>query len=137
MSLVKNRKSEHHQWILLHIGISLSTKFLLKLKILIFLTKFVQKGISGQKRKKWISPLYSAYSNYSEYQISLWTNNFEFCDQICLKRVFSVENEKSKHHHWILHTRISLGTKFHFKQTILNFGTKFSQKGYFRIFKLV
>ena len=27
-----------------------------------------------------------------------YTNNFEFWDQICLKSVFLVENEKSKHH---------------------------------------
>ena len=40
---VKNGKSEHHYWIL-HIRISLGTKFLLKLTILIFLTKFAQKG---------------------------------------------------------------------------------------------
>ena len=29
-----------------------------------------------------------------------------------------------------MHIRISLGTKFHFKQAILNFGTKYAQKGY-------
>ena len=52
-------------------------------------------------------------------------------DQICSKRVFPVENEKSEHHHCILHIRIALSTKFHFTQTIFNFGTKFAQKGYF------
>ena len=34
--------------------------------------------------------------------------------------------------HWILHIRISLGTKFKFKQTILIFWTKFAQKYYFK-----
>ena len=34
-------------------------------------------------------------------------------------------------HHSILHIRISLVSKFHFKQTILDFGTKFYQKGIF------
>ena len=39
---VKNGKSEHHHCIL-HIGISLGTKFQLKLTNLIFWTKFAQK----------------------------------------------------------------------------------------------
>ena len=30
-----------------------------------------------------------------------------------------------------MHIRISLGTKYHFKQTVLNFCTKFAQKEYF------
>ena len=33
-------------------------------------------------------------------------------DQICPKRVFPVENEKSEQHHWILHIRIRLGAIF-------------------------
>ena len=45
--------------------------------------------------------------------------------------VFLVKIGKSKHHHWILHIWISLGTKFHLKLGILIFGTKFAQKGYF------
>ena len=31
---------------------------------------------------------------------------------------------------WILHIQVSLRTKFQFKWTILNFWTKFIQKGY-------
>ena len=31
-----------------------------------------------------------------------------------------------------MHIRISLGTKFHFKETIMNFETKFAQKLDFR-----
>ena len=160
---------------ILLIQISLGAKFQLKLTVLIFWTKFAQKGyfqsktqkmnitiefyifelvlvptftlnnqlwilgpnlpkkgISCWKWKNWTSPLHFAYSNYFEYQISLYTNNFEFRDQICPKRAFSVKNEKSEYHHWILHILNSLGTKFHFKQTILNFETKFAQKVYFR-----
>ena len=45
--LVKNRKTENRQWVL-HIRTSLGTKFQLKLAILIFLTKFAQKVISGR-----------------------------------------------------------------------------------------
>ena len=46
-----NRKSEHHHWILL-IQISLDTKFQLKLTVLIFLTKFAQKGYFPSKTEK-------------------------------------------------------------------------------------
>ena len=46
-----NRKSEHHQRIL-HIRISLDTKFPLKMTILIFWIKHIQKGYFGLKTKK-------------------------------------------------------------------------------------
>ena len=45
---VENRKSEHHHGIL-HIRISLSTKFQLKLKISSFSTKFTEKGYFKSK----------------------------------------------------------------------------------------
>ena len=79
-----------------------------------------KKGVSGLKGKKWTPPLDSAYSN-SRYQISAEIDNFNFLGQICPKNVFSVWNRKSEHHHWILHIRISLGTKFQLKLTILIF----------------
>ena len=50
-------------------------------------------------------------------------------DQICQKRVFLVSSRKSEYYHWILYIRISLGTKFQLKVTILIFWTKFAQKG--------
>ena len=63
--LVKNWKSEHHHWIP-HIQISLGTKFQLKLTILIFLTRFAQKGFFWSKVEK-VNTAYflhnSAYSN--------------------------------------------------------------------------
>ena len=37
-----------------------------------------------------------------------------------------------QHHHWLMHMRITLGTKLQFKLTILNFWTKFAQKWYFQ-----
>ena len=65
--------------------------------------------------------------------ISNYSLNWQFCffspDQICLKRVFLVKSRESEHHHWILHIWISLGIKFHLKQTILNFVSKFVLKG--------
>ena len=79
-SSIEKIKIEHHHWIL-HIRISLATKFQIKLRILIFWTKFVQKlCIYGQHRKMWTPPLHYAYSNYPEYRISLDTNNSEFWD---------------------------------------------------------
>ena len=59
------------------------------------------------------------------------TNDFEFLDQICPRKIFMVKNRKSKHHHWIPLIQISLGTKFQLKLTILNFLTRFTQKGFF------
>ena len=63
------------------------------------------------------------------YQISIWVNNFECLDQICPRKM--VKNRKIKHHHWILHIQISLGTKFQWKLTILIFLTRFTQKRFF------
>ena len=37
---------------------------------------------------------------------------------------------KNEHHHWIFNIWISLGIKFQFAQTTLNFGTKFFQNWY-------
>ena len=62
---VKNWKRERHHWIL-HIQISLETKFRLKLTILIFLTRFAHKGFFWSKIEK-VNTTYflhnSAYSN--------------------------------------------------------------------------
>ena len=44
-------KIEHHHWLLL-IQINLVTKFQFKLKILIFWTKFAQRGYFQSKTKK-------------------------------------------------------------------------------------
>ena len=90
-----------------------------------FWNKFVQKGESC------ISPLHSAYLNHSKYQISASTDNFDFSDQVCPRKVFPVKNGKSEYHHSILHFRISLGTKCQLKLIILIFWTKFAEKGYF------
>ena len=89
------------------------------------------------------------YSNYSMYQISAKTDNFEFLDQINPKMIFSIynwcrfqisgwtnkkllpnESRENEHRHWILHIQISEGTKFYLEQTILSFRTKFAQKMY-------
>ena len=64
--------------------------------------------------------------------LSVKTNNFDFFwTNFAQKEYFRLKTIKSGCHHWILHIRISVITKFHLKQTILNIGIKFSQKGYF------
>ena len=59
-----------------------------------------------------------------------------FLDQISSKTsktVFPVNKRTSELQHGMLHIRISLGTTFQRKQTILIFFfTKFAQKGYFQ-----
>ena len=59
------------------------------------------------------------------------TENFDFLNQICPKRTFPVEKSKIENHHWILHIRISLGTKFHLKLTSLISWYRSAQKGYY------
>ena len=70
----------------------------------------------------------SVYSNYTRYQISAETDNFDFLDQICSKRVFPVSSRKSKQRNWILNIRIKFVKKFELKLAILIFWTKFAQR---------
>ena len=58
---VQNRNTEQCHWIL-HIGISLGTKFALKLQKLSFWTK-VAPVLAGVKLKRWTPPLNFAYIN--------------------------------------------------------------------------
>ena len=115
--MVKNRKIEHHHWILL-IQISLGTKFQLKLTILIFWPDLPKKGFSGLKQKKWTPHIFyiilhiqiSLVQNFSRnwqflffgsnlhkkifpvswYRVFVLTDNFDFFDQVFPKRVFLV-----------------------------------------------
>ena len=125
--LAENKKSEQHHWIL-HIRISLSINFYLNLTILIVWTKLAQKGISGQKRKRWTSLSNSTYLKRDSHQILTLSVNFDFLDHICPKRVFPIKSRKIEHHHWILHIRINVGIKFQVKLILLTFWTKFAQK---------
>ena len=84
-------------------------------------------GIFGQNLQK-----RSAYSIKSRCQISLWTSNFEFLDQLCLKNVLKIKTKKSEYPSWILHIGISLSEIFQVKLTIMIFLATFAQKGYFQ-----
>ena len=95
--MVKNRKSEHHHRILL-IQISLATKFQLKLTILIFLTRFVQKGFFWSKTEK-VNTTYflhnSAYSNQSSAKFQLKLAILKFSTKFTQKRYFQLETEQA------------------------------------------
>ena len=113
--IVKKKKIEHHHWIPL-IRISLGTKFRLKLKMLIFLTRFTQKELFWSKTEKWTAHIFYIILYV---QISLGRNfssnwQFWFIGPNLPKKLFPVENNKSEHLHEILHIRISLGNKFQF-----------------------
>ena len=105
-------KNEHHHWIL-HIQIILGSTFQLKLTTSIFWTKFSQKAHLQSK------------------PVKVTTDNLEFLQWICAKRMFPVEESKSEINSWNLHIQISLGTKFHLKLKISIFWTEMTQKGYF------
>ena len=124
----KNTKSEHHHWIL-HIWISLGTKFQLKLTILSFWSKFAQKGYFQLNMEEvsitiefCISDIRLGAKFHHKLTILI------YLDQICPKRVFLLWNRKSEHHHWILRTWISLSKKLQVKLTKLIFWTKFARK---------
>ena len=69
-----------------------------------------------------------------------WVRNFRlniqfwFLGQKFRKKrnwTFFIENEKSEYHHWIQQIRITLGSKFQLKLSMLIFWMRFDQKGYF------
>ena len=131
--LVKNSKSEHHDWIL-QIQISLGTKFLLKLTILNFLTRFIQKGLFSSKTGKVNNTFFYTILHIHISLVRNFSSNWTFwiLESNLPKKAFPVENRNSKHHHGILYIWFSLGTKIELKLTILCFCTKFTKKMYFQ-----
>ena len=58
-----------------------------------------------------------------------FNKQFWFFGKNFLKKGYSASNRKqNKYHHWILHIRVILGTRFQLKLTILIFCTKFAQE---------
>ena len=53
-----------------------------------------KKGISSQKQKKWTSSLNSAYSKWSRYKMSAYTDSFDFFWPKLPEKIFPVENGK-------------------------------------------
>ena len=101
--------------------INLRTKFQLKLTIVIFLARFAQKGCFPSKAKKvkitiefYIFEL--VYVPNSSLNWQLWS----FWPDLPKKGVSRLKMKKWRHQ-WILHIRISLGTKLHLKLKTLCF----------------
>ena len=70
---IENKRNEHHYWVL-YIGVNLSTKFQLKLGILIFWTKFVPESVftirnGKSKYHHWI--LHLRISLGTKFQVKL------------------------------------------------------------------
>ena len=63
------------------------------------------------------------------YQISAYTDNFDFLYQIFPKMVFAVEKRESEVRYSILQIWSSIGTKFHVKLTICFLGPNLPRKG--------
>ena len=53
-----------------------------------------------------------------------------FWTKFAPKKLLPVQSKTNEHSHQIQHIPIKLGTKFHFKHTVLIFWTKFVQKEY-------
>ena len=124
---VLKRKPEHHDWIL-NIHISLSTKFQLKQTILIFWTKFAHRGCFLTKKEKVNSTTEFCIFELVLVQSFSWNWQFRFFAPNLPKKGVSRHTE-SENHRWVLDIRISWGTKFQLKLTILSFWTKLAWKG--------
>ena len=75
------------------------TKFQLKLTILIFSTKFAQKGCFYSKTEKVNAAIeFYIFELVQVTNFSISTDNFDFLDQICPKGKFLSETKKSEYH---------------------------------------
>ena len=69
---------------------------------------------------------------YSHLFQSLYSRNCSSFTFVYQEGCFQYKKEKSQQQHWIRHIRITLGTKFQLKLTILIFLARFSKKGNFQ-----
>ena len=123
-------KSEHSYWIL-HIQINPYTEFHLERTILIFWSKFTQKGCFWPKAKKLsitievsIFKLVQIWHFSLKQQVSFLRPNLD-------KNSISALKQKSEHAYWFVHIQLGLNTEFQFEITIFTFWNKFDQKWYF------
>ena len=82
---------------------------------MIFWTKFAQEGCYQSKTEK-MNIVIKFYIFIFSLSWQFW-----FFGPSLPKRGNSSQKRRSEHHHWILHIKISLGTKFYLKLTILIF----------------
>ena len=129
----KSKKNFHYK--IQHIRITLHTKFHLKQTVLIFWTKCAQKGhFQSKEGQRDITTEFSIFRLVEDlsrfitkvYLDLSWTNNFDFFDHICPKRIFPIQNRKKEYQHRVQHIWISQHVMFLLKQTILIFLNKFA-----------
>ena len=104
------------------------TKFHLKMTLLNFWIKLIQKGYFWTKVNKNRHRILHIQINLdSKFQLQqtilIFGTNFQ------KKYTSSQKQKKYKHHYWTVHIRISLSTNFQLKMTIAIFGTKLPKKG--------
>ena len=68
-----------------------------------------------------------SFSKIEKMNITIKFYSFDFLDQINQKGYF-YSKKKKENRHWILHIRISLGSKFQLQQASLSFGKNFQKK---------
>ena len=119
----ETKRQNHHP--ILHIQISVSSKFQLQQTILIFWKKFSKKDTSGLNRKK--NNIASEFFIFKLVEVSNFSLNWKICFLFFLffcfgpERVFCASKKLNENHHQILHIWIRLFTKFWFRLTILFF----------------
>ena len=119
----KHKKSEHCYWIL-HIRIRLSTNFQLELTVAIFWPN-LPKRVARYSQSK--TDKIRTTIEFCIFEL-VFESNFILKNGPHFSKKDMVKNRESEHHHWIPCTRISLGTKFRLKLTILFFWLDFPQK---------
>ena len=116
----ETKRQNHHP--ILHIQISVSSKFQLQQTILIFWKEFSKKGYFWSKQKKkqyhhWILHIQISPSIKLRFKLT----NFFFAFVFSPKKIFYVSNKLNENQHQILHIWIRLFTEFSFKLTTLIF----------------
>ena len=92
-----------------------------------FRTKLTQKWFFQSKKEnhknhhRILHILVSLGSIFQFQQLWFFETNFP-------KRILPIETKKKEHHHWFVHIRVILSTKFQLELTILICWTKFAQK---------
>ena len=127
---LKSEKNEHHYWIL-HIQISLSTNFQLKLTVAIFGPNLPKKGSYFQSKKDQIDTTieFCIFELVFASNFALIKPFWNFGPNLPKEDIY-VRKQKSEHHHWIPHIQISLGTKFQFNWQIWFFWPDLPKKSF-------
>ena len=118
---LKQKRQDHH-WIM-HIHITLSRRFQLEVKILIFRNNFPQKGYFHSKTEKVnITIDFCIFKLVSISNISFKEQFWLFAPNLP-KNGISALKDKREHHYWILYIQIGLNPKFQFEIIIITLWT--------------